>query len=440
MRSRNPIWLGALLLCVPLAGLGAEVESDVAERVDDLSRLAIEAEPLSDFIYKIEGQGAVFLINTSEGSVLVDTGFDNQTSVKQKALIDQIATGPVKKIIVTHSHQDHAGGLLLWREALASGTEFIAHQRYGHMSRQQLEPLAFFKKRYKRIYPIVDLDPTKDRSYWEMRPARKVYVGQDYAFELGGVHFRVIALDGSGEGEDSVLVWLPDQQVLFAGDLFGALYPMFPNLYTVRGEAYRDPLDYISALDLVLELDPKIMAPTHFKVLSDPAYIRQSVTKQRDAVQFMWDRTIAGMNAGKTVWQLMDEVKLPPELALSQGHGKVSWSVRGTWEKLSGWYLDDTVANLYHVPPEAVYGDVIELLGGPDALADRARKYLDMGRPLEALRLLDIAAANANEKVLRTRIDALSRLLGDAQAGLNNYSEVEYLRADIRNAEAKLPK
>jgi alkyl sulfatase BDS1-like metallo-beta-lactamase superfamily hydrolase len=133
-------------------------------------------------------------------------------------------------------------------------------------------------------------------------------------------------------------------------------------------------------------------------------------------------------------------VKLPADLALSQGHGKVSWSVRGTWEKLSGWYLDDSVANLYHVPPEAVHADIIELLGGPDPLADRAREHLAAGKALEALRLLDIASADANDNVLRVRIDVLKHLLADAEAGLNNYSEVRYLQADIRDAEARLSK
>ena len=83
-----------------------EVAPDVVERVDDLQKLPVEASPINDFIYKIEGQGAVFLINTDEGAVLVDTGFDNEQSVLQKKIIDELRTGPVRKIIVTHAHQD----------------------------------------------------------------------------------------------------------------------------------------------------------------------------------------------------------------------------------------------------------------------------------------------------------------------------------------------
>ena len=416
-----------------------EVAPDVVERVDDLQKLPVEASPINDFIYKIEGQGAVFLINTDEGAVLVDTGFDNEQSVLQKKIIDELRTGPVRKIIVTHAHQDHSGGLRHWLEEIEGGTEFVGHQRYGYMSRHYLEPVAFLKKRFKMLYPrIVVDDPAQDRSYWEMRPTREVYVGQDDVFTLGGVDFRVIAPNNTGEGEDGLLLWLPEQKILFVGDLFGTLYPMFPNLYTVRGEKYRDPLDYVDAMNLVLELSPEILVPTHFHVIRGKDYIRSSVTVMRDAVQYMWDETIRGMNEGKTVWQLMEEIQLPPELALSQGHGKVSWSVRAAWELLVGWYNYESVANLYHVPPSAVYPDLVELAGGADALADRARQHLQRGEALEALRLLDNAAVAESEAVLRTRLAALEILLREAREGLNNYSEVGFLRADLEATRAKL--
>ena len=144
------------------------------------------------------------------------------------------------------------------------------------------------------------------------------------------------------------------------------------------------------------------------------------------------------MNAGKTVWQLMEEIELPPELELSQGHGKVSWSVRAAWELLVGWYNYESVANLYHVPPSAVYPDLVELAGGAAALADRARQHLQRGEALEALRLLDIAAVAESEAVLRTRLAALEILLREAREGLNNYSEVGFLRADLEATRAKL--
>ena len=431
----------ALVTVVGSQAVAQDVEPDVAVRVDDLQSMQVSVQPINDFVFKIEGEGALFLINTSEGSVLVDTGTPYAQNEEQRKAIRKHATGPIEKIIVTHFHGDHSGGLPKWKDEIDSGKiEFVGHHRYGYMARIQDELTPFFLRRYYPLYPTrVSLDPNQPpQVHWQMRPTRPVFPGADYEFELGGVKFVVIAPENGGEGEDGVLVWLPESKILFTGDLFGPLYPMFPNLYTIRGEKYRDPLDYIDALDLVLDLNPKVIAHTHFRVIEGEAYIQASVRTMRDAVQFMWDETVKGMNAGKSVWELMRDIELPEHLRVSQGHGKVSWSVRATYDIITGWYYYDTIANMYHVPPTAINDDLVELVGGGDALAKRARAYLKKGQPLEAIRLLDIAAGNETEAVLKVRIEAVERLLAGSRAGLANYSEIGLLEADLRATRALL--
>lgn len=428
-----------LAVTMPLAARAAEVESDVPVRVDDLQSLKVGYVQITPSIYKIEGEGAIFLVNTSEGSVVIDLGYDSPQALEQKKLIEKLATGPIRKIVLTHSHIDHVGGIGYWQKEIDGEAETIGHHRYGYMARHQAEPMAFFKRRYHVLYPSrVDLANKTVPLGWQIRPEREVYPGSNHEFELGGTQFVVIAPENTGEGEDGILLWLPKERVLFTGDLFGTLYPMFPNLYTVRGEKYRDPLDYIDALDLVLALKPKVIAHTHFRVVEGEEYIQASVKQMRDAVQYVWDETVKGMNAGKSYWELMRDIELPEALALSQGHGRVSWSVRGIWEILTGWYDYGTIADLYHVPPTAVNADLVELVGGADVLAKRARVYLEQGKPLEALRLLDIAKGSETEAVLRVRIDAVEELLAAAKSGLGNYSEIGLLGADLRVSQEKL--
>jgi len=158
----------------------------------------------------------------------------------------------------------------------------------------------------------------------------------------------------------------------------------------------------------------------------------------RDAVQYMWDETVKGMNAGKTVWELMRDIQLPEHLQVSQGHGKLSWSIRATYDLVTGWYYYDTIANMYHVPPDAINADLVEMAGGGDAIAKRARAYLAKGQPLEAIRLLDIAKGNETKAVLEARIEAVEKLIEEARAGLANYSEIGLLEADLRASRALL--
>jgi hypothetical protein len=105
---------------------------------------------------------------------------------------------------------------------------------------------------------------------------------------------------------------------------------------------------------------------------------------------------------------------------------------------VTGWYSYDTIADLYHVPPTAVNGDLVEMVGGADALAKRARGYLAQGSPLEALRLLDIAKGRETKAVLEARVEAVEKLLDEARNGLGNYSEIGLLEADLRGARERL--
>jgi alkyl sulfatase BDS1-like metallo-beta-lactamase superfamily hydrolase len=96
------------------------------------------------------------------------------------------------------------------------------------------------------------------------------------------------------------------------------------------------------------------------------------------------------MNAHKDIHTLMQEIELPPELEVGEGYGKVSWSVRAIWETYAGWFHHSSTTELYSVAPAAVHADLVELSGGPDALAERANKRLAAGEAVQAIQLAEI--------------------------------------------------
>ena len=60
------------------------------------------------------------------------------------------------------------------------------------------------------------------------------------------------------------------------------------------------------------------MIPSHGMPVHGNAEITKRVTRYRDAIQYVHDETVKGMNAGKDVWTLMNEIKLPPRLDIGE--------------------------------------------------------------------------------------------------------------------------
>ena len=414
------------------------VPKDVPMRARDLEQAPVELVRINDFISMARGIGNVFLIRTSEGNVVYDTGVTWQ-SEQQRDLLLAMGHEKTTHVIVSHAHGDHNGGLAAWKEVIGEDAEIIAHERYAYTNKIYGDTDEYlWRVRTGTLYPAHDREQVTE--FRSIEPTRVVDVHEDYFFELGGIRFQVIAAENSAEGEDALLLFMPDHEIVFTGDFYGCLYPMVPNLYTVRGEKLRDPIGYVNALDRLIELEPASILPAHFDPIHGKAYLHKSLTVMRDGVQYVYDETVAGMNAGKSLWELMETVKLPAELEITQGHGKVSWNVRAIWELLSGWFSYEDVADLYHVPAKAVYRDVVQMLGGPGPLVDGASAHHAAGRGLEALRLLDIAKAAGpeTEAALRLRLTILEEMLAASVAGHDNMSESGILRATVGQTRALL--
>jgi alkyl sulfatase BDS1-like metallo-beta-lactamase superfamily hydrolase len=182
-----------------------------------------------------------------------------------------------------------------------------------------------------------------------------------------------------------------------------------------------------------------LLVPGHLTPTRGAREIREGLTRIRDAVQYVHDETVKGMNAGKTVWELMEEIQLPPELALSQVHGRVSWGVRSIWEYYATWFHYDSTTELYPVPVREVYADLAGL-AGVQALADRGRLALERGEPVKALHFCEIALAAEPQarEALEVQRDALKRLLERAQAGFETTYEIVWLTSEIEMTESAL--
>lgn len=419
---------------------GMEVIGNIAVRnmPDDVAggfhKIPIEVRTLADNIYQASGIANTHLIVTPAGNVLFDSGLSLQAA-QQLRLLKEKSAGPVTHIILSHSHADHIGGTRFWKE---EGTEVVTHREFFEEQRYLTELQPYLWSRNRTLFPWMPESPPENAllSYGGVEPTIMVDE-KDYSFEQGGVRFEVLSTPGA-EGADNISLWLPQQKILFSGDFFGPLFPQFPNIFTMRGEKIRKPVEYIHSINKLLALEPQMIVPSHHTRIEGKENIQAALIKMRDAVQYVHDQTIAGMNAGKTVDELMREIQLPEELALTEEHGKVSWAVKSIWEYYATWFHFDSTTELYPVPVREVYGE-LAALAGVEALVDKARQSQAAGQPVKALHFLEVALAahSGNKQALQVRLEVLQLMLQQAVIGGNNY-EKDYLRRRIVVTEEAL--
>ena len=437
--SNYPYRLATLLMVsfavmpLPSFAEGYEPEALKSGRVDPSLHLQqgsdqLLAQKINQVIYKATGFGNTFMVVTSEGNVIVDTSLPAMAP-KHKQLLTAVSDGPVHSIIITHGHGDHTGGVALWREPQ---TQVIAQQNMVEFLNYQKRLGQLFMQRNSAQFgfDLVD-NPSSTASQSagvNMLPNRLFDRRLD--FTLGGEQFEI--LHTPAETYDALTVWMPEHKAAFVGDLF---YRSFPNIYTLRGTKPRWALDYVESINRVLALQPEILLPSHGEPILGNDNIRREMTNYRDAIQYVHDQTVQGMNQGRDVYSLMREIKLPAELDVGEAYGWVSWSVRGIYEGYMGWFDGDPV-NMYAQSPQSIYADLVVLAGGAEKVVALAQQTLDAGDGVKALLLIEAAldAEPDNRTVQAMRLQILTAL----RKASGNLNESGWLNHGIKQSKRKM--
>ncbi len=399
-------------------------------RAGDAQTKAIQITP---FIFQANDISNAYLVTTDHGDVMVNTGFmDDANQQRNVALLKPHRTGPLNYIFLTQSHADHFGGVPAFKEA---GTKIIGGPGFNQASDDMLGLQAFFGPRSKKLWGSTLRRPTAPKPAPDVRP--DILVDRTLTVEQGGRTFELISAP-DGETVDNLIVWMPKEKIAFTGNITGPVWNSMPFLCTLRGDKMRMVWSYLSSMTKLRDLGAEIIITGHGEPIRGAATIRADIDRMIGAVSWIRDYTHDGMKAGKTVHQLMREVKLPEALKIGEFHGKVSWAVKSIWEQYAGWlHYEDGTTELYGVPRSAVHADLLELAGA-DALIARARNHVEGGRPLEAIHLLDVVrgADPKNKDALIVYKTAHEQLLNTS--GSTNLSETMWLKSEIAAVDAAL--
>ena len=227
-----------------------------------------------------------------------------------------------------------------------------------------------------------------------------------------------------GETPDHVVVWLADQRILFSGDNF---YHAFPNLYAIRGTAYRDFDAWADTIDQLMAYGPETLAPGHTQPLFGAEEIREALGNYRDAIRYVVSQTVQGMNAGLDPVTIAHDLKLPDALSkqpyMQEFYGHIGYASRAYFAGTLGWF-DGNPTSLAEQPPAVEAAKMIALAGGAATMLNAAQEALQKGDAQWAMELADrlIAADDLGDEGRALKIAAL-RMMADqtVNAPTRNY-------------------
>lgn len=155
--------------------------------------------------------------------------------------------------------------------------------------------------------------------------------------------------------------------------------------------------------------------------------VREALTAYRDGIRTVLDQTLEGIRQGRTPDELVQQVKLPSELArspyLQEYYGSVAWTVRGIYADYVGWF-DGNPTSIFPLPPGERAAKMLHMIGGADAMLCQVRRAIQGGEFQWATELTDyvLAVDEANVDARQLKAWALTEL-GERQvnATARNY-------------------
>ncbi|MFD7812775.1 alkyl sulfatase dimerization domain-containing protein [Streptomyces sp. NPDC059785] len=403
----------------------AEVWSGRREPTSLLEAAPTEAEEVADGILMVPGFGHAFALRHAHGAVLFDTG----AALFADRLHEQVTAwdaGPVTHAVYSHGHVDHVGGLGRFdAEADAQGLPrpvAVAHENVLARFERYARTQGYNTVINRRQFRIPDL-------VWpaEFRQP-DVTFADTHTLEAGGL--RLELTHHRGETDDHVVGWLPEQRILFPGDLYLGVAPNAGN----PQKAQRYPVDWAAALRWMATLDAELMLGSHGVPVVGAAHVREALENTARYLETLVEQTMACLNDGATLAQTLHRVRVPQDLAalhyLQPLYDEPEFVVRNVWRQFAGWY-DGNPAHLKPATDEELATELADLSGGAQVLADRALELARAGSHRLACHLAqlagDAAPDDAAVHTARAEVYALraAQERGTMSTGIFGWAEAE---------------
>ncbi|WP_144006966.1 alkyl sulfatase dimerization domain-containing protein [Pelomonas sp. KK5] len=366
------------------------------------------------------------MIEGKTGVIVVDTGDCIEQSQRQQADLKAVCDRPLSALVYTHGH--YVFGSRTWVPPEMEGRVPVwAHPEMMRNTSRIIGDLSPFMMRRVAIQFGLHLPADGPDSmpheglgpfFYELdkyRPTtgfvRPTHTTSDgMATEIDGVTFEFFHC--WGDTDDTLLIWLPETRTVINNIAWPAMF----NIYTLRGELFRNPIELLRGLDKILELQPEHLVGVHGVPISGRDEIAKAITEYRDTIQYIYDQTIRGINASLSPDELVRTIRLPESLAhgrlTGQHYGELAYHVRQVYAGMVGWFGKDTV-ELHPVAEDEEARRLVALAGGEDAFLAAARASMEKNEYSWTAQMAAWGLKNAGPRAAEFRqlkADALRRM------------------------------
>ena len=247
--------LSLALMAACLAGIPiAHAQTSHVPQVSADGTIQVKAIQVAPHTYFVQGvpemgskQNQNFISNagfvvTPKGVVVIDALGSPVLAQKLIQEIRKVTKQKIVAVVLTHYHADHVYGLQEFKRLGAT----IYAQRDG------LNYLASETAKQRLIASRTDFAPWVNENT-RLVPA-DVWIDQSKTITVGGVEF-ILNRVGPAHAHEDLIVYVPSEKVLFAGDL------VFRGRIPFVGNA--DSRGWVNALNEIQKLNPAIVVPGH---------------------------------------------------------------------------------------------------------------------------------------------------------------------------------
>ena len=398
---------------------GAIANQKLLDGIETIAWLKPTIEEPVNGVWVLGGYGLapISVIDADGGLIVIDTGDSKHDGGVLLKAIRTVSQKPIRAIIYGHSHTTLGAGVLA--EGKKENVMVIGHPKLNEVVEGNLlggGAPAFFPELgpYLTARGIIQFNayiPKKGPDAFAvpmvLHPPQSAFLPVNTPIQDGqemnvlGQRMQFFTKYGSDDKVHTT-IWLPDRKILFTT----LLWQSPPQLYSLRGDVFRDPRNWIEGLKFNRDLEPEILVSLFARPVVGKENVRKRLEGYMDGASFVLDQTLRGILSGKGPRELPNFVRFPKYLDEVpnnlQTYGEIASYSPAIYYKAVGWY-DNDAANLKNISPDDEALRIVPLMGGrgkvlaaaEDAL--RKKEYVWAAKLVNYLYLLDPQDREARE-------------------------------------------